>query len=199
MKLSRIICVVISAAIATTAYCQSKPTREVKMPTESNLGTKNTDYQSLNTGFFMAGEASAAWSLNSGKDNLGYTELDVTGGYRFNEFLRVGIGLGARYYIDNNNVRTVAHDWGMPLYLNARGNFIPTNYRNAVPFWSVDFGTTFPDGVMFRPSVGVRVGSERSAFVASIGYVGQNLRKFTINDGKHSFYSFINLKLGYEF
>lgn len=200
MKTSRILMAFIAiASLTVTVYGQSKPTREVKMPTERNLSAKQTDYQELNKGFFMAGELSGGWSLNSGKSNLGFTELDATGGYRFSEYLRVGVGIGARVYFDNKDIRNMSHKWGMPLFLNLRGNFIPTDYREVIPFWSIDAGTTFPDGAMIRPTVGIRVGAPRSAFIASIGYLGQNLRTCVTPDKKHSFYSFITLKLGYEF
>jgi len=199
MNKRHFLAILMAGILCISSFAQSKPTREVKMPTERNLGINQTDYQNLETGFFMTGELSGGWSLNSGKSNLGFTELDATGGYRFSQFLRVGIGIGVRYYIDNKDVRRMSHDWGMPLFLNLRGNFIPDDYRDVVPFWSVDAGATFPDGAMFRPSVGIRVGSPRSAFVASVGYLGQNIRTLSINDKKHSFYSFITLKLGYEF
>ena len=84
----------------------------------------------------------------------------------------------------------------MPLFLNLRGNFIPTGYRDVVPFWSIDFGTTFPDGVMFRPTLGIRVGQQRSAFTVALGYLGQHFK--SLPDAP-DFYSGITLKLGYEF
>lgn len=181
------------------AAAQSKPTRDVKMPTERHEGIVVKDYVEYDRGFFMSGELSGAWSLNSGRDNLGLVELDATAGYRFSDFFRAGIGIGARRYIDSDHVRYMSHDWGMPLFVNIRGNFVPTDYRTVVPFWSVDVGTTFPDGVMVRPTVGIRVGEKRSAFVASVGYLGQDIRTLPVNDKKRTFYSFITLKLGYEF
>lgn len=196
---------IILAAIAFAAMCvpaadaQSKPTREVKMPTEHGLGVTQTNYQDKTTGFFMAGEAVGGYSLNSGKDNFGFAEIDATGGYRFSEFFRAGIGLGVRRYFNDESARHMHHQWGMPLFVNFRGNFISTDYRNAVPFWSIDFGGSFPDGAMIRPTVGVRVGQQRSAFIASIGYMGQNIKTLVNPDKKHSFYSFIAIKLGYEF
>lgn len=186
-------------AMIANGLAQSTPTRVVKMPTEGNLGVNQTDYSDLSKGFFMAGEVSGGIAVNSGANNLSFTELSATGGYRFSEYLRVGIGIGARYYIDNKNVRYMSHDWGLPLFVNVRGNFIPTVYRNVVPFWSMDLGTSFPDGVMVRPTVGIRVGQERSAFVASIGYMGQNIRTRFYPGKDHNFKSFITLKLGYEF
>lgn len=181
------------------AFAQNANGRQIRMPSEGAMNVSQNDYTSYEKGFFMSGELSGGYSLNSGKENMGFTEIDATGGYRFSEFLRAGIGLGARVYIGANNARYVAHKWGLPLYINLRGNFIPMAYRNAVPFWSVDAGTTFPDGVMVRPTVGVRIGQNRSAFIASIGYLGQNIRVLHEMNVKHDFYSFITLKLGYEF
>lgn len=77
------------------AAAQSKPTRDVKMPTERHEGIVVKDYVEYDRGFFMSGELSGAWSLNSGRDNLGLVELDATAGYRFSDFFRAGIGIGA--------------------------------------------------------------------------------------------------------
>lgn len=178
-------------------YAQSKPTRDVRMPSETGLGEGYKDYFSYDRGFFAAGELSGGVSLQSAKKTVGFTELDAVGGYRFCDFLRVGAGLGVRYYING-----FKHDWGVPLFLNVRGNFISNQYYNVVPYWSFDIGNTFPDGLMVRPSIGIRVGQKRSAFVASIGYMGQNMLKARATEDtkkKSAFYSFITLKIGYEF
>lgn len=181
-------------------FSRSRPTRQVKMPTETGMGSHGSNYLQYSEGFFMAVEASGGYSLNINRPNFGYAELDVVGGYRFSEYLRAGIGLGGRYYANNVDARNTSSRWGLPLFLNLRGNFIPGEYRDVVPFWSADIGTTFPDGVMFRPSIGIRVGQERSAFILSVGYLGQSIR--TYGNGEHAdhpFYSFITMKLGYEF
>lgn len=188
------------------ALAQQNPThesRQVSMPTEKNLGVKSTDFAMQTQGFFCAAEASYAYSITHHRSGIQYGELDFTAGYRFDDFLRVGAGLGARNYFENKG-RAMSHDWGLPLYVHARGNFMGNAYRDVVPFWSCDLGTTFPDGFMFRPTVGIRVGQPRSAFVASIGYVGQQIREYkSIKDGKptvnHPFVSFLTVKLGYEF
>ena len=93
------------------------------------------------------------------------------------------------------------HAWGLPLFLNVRGNIIPTDYYDVIPYWSMDIGTTFPDGFMIRPSIGIRVGQPRSAFLLSVAYVGQQIREFAPvgNGTEHNFKSFISLRLGYEF
>lgn len=177
---------------------------DVRMPHEGNLGVKLHDYAKYDRGFFCAGEFSGAYSPSASEKSLTFTELDFVGGYRFNEYIRTGLGLGARWYINPGNYRAMNHDWGMALFVNARGNMIPNEYHDVVPFWSVDFGGVFPDGVMFRPAVGIRVGQQRSAFIVSLGYVLQQIRTYkNPSEGNfdidHKARSFMTLKLGYEF
>ncbi|MDE7153964.1 MAG: hypothetical protein K2O00_05920 [Muribaculaceae bacterium] len=178
--------------------------RDVKIPTESNLGITQTDYSQLKTGFFCVGQVATAYTFNAKPLSIGFTDLEGIAGYRFSDYLRAGVGIGVRYYYNVNDVRNMSHKFGMPLFLDLRGNFIPNDYRNVVPFWSVDLGATFPDGVMFRPSIGARVGQPRSAFIVSLGYVGQNIRTYTDEVGTtgksaHKFASGVSLSIGYEF
>lgn len=162
---------------------------------------KQADYTSAGSGFWMAAEASAAYSFRLFNSNFGYTEIDAVAGYRFNEYVRVGLGLGARYYFDNNKVRSTLSEWAFPIFLNVRGNFIPTRYRDVVPYYSFDIGVTVRDGFMLRPTVGLRVGRERSAFLVGLGYVGQDLSTYSRDNLRKTrrFVNFITLKLGYEF
>lgn len=200
MIMRRITAIAAMALTLLPLYSQSKPTREVKMPTESNLGVKLHDYNHYKQGVFCSAELSGAYSPSASSKNIGYTELDIVGGYRFNDFLRLGVGLGARLFIDSSYYRVMNHNWGMPVFINARGNLIPNDYLDVVPFWTVDFGAEFPDGVMIRPCVGIRVGQPRSAFIASIGYVGQQIRCYSkAFEITHKMRSFITLKIGYEF
>lgn len=164
--------------------------------------TKN--YSSFDTGFWIAAEAVGAYSCRLYNSNFGLTEIDVTAGYRFNEYLRVGLGLGARYYFDNNKVRYYSSEWAMPIFANIRGNIIPTNYRTTVPYYSFDIGGTVRDGFMIRPTIGLRIGQPRNAFLLGLAYTGQSLKGFEFSPenkrlSKQRFVSFITLKLGYEF
>lgn len=174
-----------------------------RLPEVDGKAQQYNEYTDNHTGFWIAGEASTAYSCRLFNSNFGYTELNAVGGYRFNDYLRLGIGIGARYYFDNNKVRTDLSEWAFPVFFNIRGNFIPSNYRNVVPYYSLDVGGTIRDGFMVRPTVGLRVGRERSAFLVGLGYVGQNLTTWQVSDARAGentkFVSFITLKLGYEF
>lgn len=194
-KICLLTAVLLGAAVS--AVCQSKPTRDVTLPTDRGLAPAIVDYQDMDRGFFATGEVSGAVTVEPHRSAIGFTELDAIGGYRFSEFLRAGIGIGARSYFSHPD-----HTWALPLFVDLRGNFIPTRYRDVVPFWSFDIGTTFPDGFMFRPTVGIRVGQQRSAFTASFGYLGQTLRTGREPESRNAlrrYYSFLTLKLGYEF
>lgn len=172
-----------------------KPT----IPSEYNPGDY-VDYTEFEKGFWCAVELVGAYSCHIENDNGALTELDIVGGYRFNEYLRIGLGLGARYYIENEKIRYSDIKWSFPIFANVRGNIIPSEHRTIVPFYSVDLGGTVRDGFMIRPTIGVRFGDPRSAFTVGITYLGQTL-KAPKEAGSYSrdYTSFVGIKLGYEF
>lgn len=175
----------------------------VIIPTETGLGPKYINSASLNTGFFFSPELNLAYSVSSA-NNFGLAEIDVTGGYRFGEYFRAGLGLGVRVYINSGDYRVAPSNFAMPLFVNFRGNFIPSDYRTIVPYWSVDTGVVFPDGFLFRPSVGIRIGQERSAFLLALTYTGNAIRTRDFKNIPdlpiiHRYRSFLGLKFGYEF
>lgn len=173
----------------------------VKIPYERGK-QEHKNYSTYSSGFFFAIEGNGGYSLNLSGNNIGFGEVDFVGGYRVNEFFRIGAGFGPRYYFGPERARLNVARWGMPLYLNIRGNFIPSEYRDCVPYYSIDCGTSFPDGIMFRPTIGVRIGEPRSAFLLGVSYTGQQLKNADLDkDGKlkHKFTSFLSIKIGYEF
>lgn len=155
-----------------------------------------SDYSVSGTGFWAAAQLSGAYSAFLGKHNTPITELDAVVGYRFNQWLRVGVGIGARYYIENSRLRDNSVKWSMPLYLNVRGNILDDTYRTVVPYYSVDLGGAVRDGFMARPTIGLRIGQPRSSFLVGVTYTAQKLRYVT---GSNRFVSFVGLTLGYEY
>lgn len=174
----------------------------VKIPYERGK-SEHKAYSKFDQGFFFAVEGNGGYSLNLSGTNIGFGEIDFVGGYRVNDYFRIGAGFGPRYYFGPENARFNVARWGMPLYLDIRGNFIPNEYRNIVPYYSLDLGTSFPDGLMFRPTIGIRVGEARSAFLLGVSYTGQNLKNADFDKAKgtfkHKFTSFLSIKIGYEF
>ncbi len=168
---------------------------DVITPEESSR-RKYVDYEDNDKGFWWAAELSGGPSVFYEKANLGHTQLAIVGGYRFNDFIRAGIGLGARYYIDNKKVRAKSNAWSFPIYANLRGNFMPQDVRRVVPYWSVDVGGTIRDGFFFSPTLGVRFGGKRSNMLVGISYTGQTMDTKWESD---KMVSLLSAKIGYEF
>ncbi len=160
------------------------------------------DHSTMDNGFYFAAESNTGVSIRPGSSNLGFEELDLIGGYRVNTYFRLGLGLGARYYWNNEKVRWHGdRDWTMPLFADFRGEFMPRAYRTVTPYWNMQIGANLGDGFMIRPTIGMRIGERRSAFLLALSYTGQSLKGI---DKEHycseqKFMSFISIKLGYEF
>ena len=150
--------------------------------------------------FWISAEAIGGYSLRIGAHNLGMAEVDVSAGYRFNEFLKAGIGLGPRFYFDQQYLRYTNARWSMPLFLTARGNIISQQYRQATPWWGLEIGGAIKDGFMLRPTIGLKFGEFRHNFTIGVSYMGQNMKGYT-NDFrlKNRFVSMICLRIGYEY
>ncbi len=174
-----------------------------KLPQGKN-NNAYVEYSSYEQGFWYAVELQSGYSCNINKYNVAMVELNIVGGYRFNEFFRAGLGIGGRYYINNEKVRYSDINWAMPIYLNVRGNIIPSESRTVVPYYSFDIGGTVRDGFMFRPTIGVRFGEPRSAFLLGLSYMGQSLKSYKSDTNNviipnRKYNSFVTLKIGYEF
>lgn len=188
------------ATLALTSFIASAQQNEIKRLPKVDTTSAYKEYDTNATGFWIAAEASAGYSCRLQGSNISFAEVDVTAGYRFNDFLRLGLGIGSRRYFDNHSLRAESIKWSFPLYANVRGNIIPSQYRSVVPYYSVDAGVAIHDGFMFRPVLGLRIGRERSAFLVGVGYLGQNIRVFDSATHKtNKFLSFATLRLGYEF
>lgn len=160
--------------------------------------TTYSEYYQYEKGFWFGFDLYGGISTNIGGSNGGLTELDFTAGYRFNEYVRVGAGIGARYYINNGNIRGRSVEWSFPIYANVRGNILPAYERRVVPYYSFSVGGALRDGVLVRPTIGARFGDfKRSAFLLGLSYVGQSLKRPDDNGDK--FQSFVALSVGYEF
>lgn len=193
---------IISAVVLGAASVSAQENKVNRIP-EKGHDVNQEQYTDYDRGFWIAAEALGGYSAHLEGHNMGVAEIDVTAGYRFNEFLKVGAGLGARYYIDQKNLRRHSSNWGMPIYLSARGNMMYGKYRKVVPWWGFDLGGSVRDGFMMRPTVGIRIGEPRQAFTLGFSYMGQNIGCWKIEEGgtvkADKFTSFFCLRLGYEF
>ena len=142
------------------------------------------DYPSLNTGLWFAVQATPAFGL--GRAGGLWASADLIAGYRTGEFFKVGVGVSPRY--------DGIAGFGLPVYLDLRGNIISQESRMTVPYWNLDAGWTFfENGVYASPTVGVRVGMPRNNFIAGLTYIFQHA---TVPSG---IFHAVGVRIGYEF
>lgn len=169
---------------------------QTRMP-EIGTDKSQSSYSELNTGFWISADLEGGASLRISHKNSAIAGLNISGGYRFNEYLKVGVGFGGRYYFNNDALRYNTFEMSFPLYATVRGNFIPGEHRSVVPYYSFDLGGAIRDGFMIRPTVGIRIGDfPRNSFLVGLTYTGQELR---LPDTEKKVVSFLSLRLGYEF
>ncbi|MBQ5719576.1 MAG: hypothetical protein IIV65_03400 [Alistipes sp.] len=134
-------------------------------------------------------------------------DLNLTMGYRFNEFIMIGVGGGARFYAHQHRQRLNAekkdrgYAWSFPLYGQLRGAFISGYSRTIIPYWQLSVGYAFRDGFMVQPAVGLRFGSAvRNHFTLALGYTAQESLIYTNADKfQNGFMHMMQLKFGYQF
>lgn len=190
--MKRILLSFLAAVLSTGMYAQY---RDVKLPEKPNKPGYR-DYTNQESGFWFAIEAEGGTSVMEKKKNMQYANLTFTGGYRINEFLRVGAGFGGRAYVNNAEIRNTDRKFCMPLFANVRGNIISAYDRDGVPFWSLNVGGITDDGFFFSPTLGYSFGGLRNNFQIGISYT---LSSFKDCSNKDASYSYFGLKLGYEF
>lgn len=148
-------------------------------------------------GFFCAVEAEAGSSVYLDKRNTQPVGLTFTAGYRLNDYLRVGAGLGGRFYVNHNDVRRrYDSPFTVPLYADVRGNFVAQASREVAPYWDLRVGGIVYDGFFLSPTVGLRIGEARNAALVGLSYSFNQLRTWP---GESRGASFLLLRVGYEF
>ena len=167
--------------------------RNIVMPEKAK---GNYNIAEVDNGYWCAIEAGGGSTTMEDMKNVAMVAASFTNGYRFNQYLKVGAGIGVMYYPNSKNVRNSAGHLSVPIFLNFRGNILSDDTRMTVPFWSANVGTSVSDGAFFTPAVGLRIGEKRSAFLLSIAYTLRHLDSYPENVSN---YSGALLKLGYEF
>lgn len=190
--MKKILFLILFAANISTVFAQY---REVTLP-QKPVDKGYRDYDSESTPFWFAVEAEGATSIMEKSKNMQFATLSLTGGYRISEFLRLGVGFGSRMYVNNAEIRDNDSKFGIPVYANLRGNFVSAYDREDVPYWSVNIGGVTGDGVYFSPTIGYSFGGMRNNFLIGLSYT---LNSFKDCDKKNRTYSYLGIKLGYEF
>ena len=176
-----------------TSYGYSQ-SRDVILPQRPKSHSATT-YSFKDDGFWMAAEAEGASSIMQ-STNMQFAGLLFTAGYRFNEFLRIGAGLGTRAYVHNADFRKAKNVFAFPLFFNLRGNFISKQDRSTAPFWSMNIGGIPEEGFYANPTIGYSFGGLRNNFLIGISY---SLNTFKDYRKHNQVYNYFGIKLGYEF
>lgn len=191
MKKKFLIILLLALPTFISGYAQY---RQVNLPEKPNHpGYK--DLTAENKGFWCAFEAEGGSSIMESKPNMQFVGLTMTGGYRISEYLRLGVGFGGRMYVHNADVRDTQSKFGIPIYANARGNFISAYDRDGVPFWSFNIGGVTKEGLYLNPTIGYSFGGLRNNFYIGLSYTLSSFKDYTKNN---QMYSSFGLKIGYE-
>ena len=160
------------------------------------------DYTQRETGFWCALDLDAGSTVLLNHRNMQSVQVTYTAGYRFNEYLKVGLGVGAKYYVNNNEARRGSSNcWTFPLLVNVRGNFFSQADRSMVPYWSVNVGSAINDGFFITPTLGLRFGEQRNSWLLGISYSFNHINtdKLTAPATRVNSMSALLLHVGYEF
>lgn len=172
--------------------------QEIRLPEEPKP-LKYKDFSIENSGVWYAVEIAAASSVVLNHKNTRRSMLTFTIGYRLNEFIRAGVGLGVNCYFNGNaDVRGDVNKYTMPVYFNLRGNFLSQDVRSIVPYWSLDGGANLGDGYFVSSTFGIRIGQNRSSFLFGLNYAVGDIDTHYAEVYKNPIH-FLGFKLGYEF
>ena len=119
--------------------------------------------------------------MNTGKF---FGQFDFVNGYRFSEFLKVGVGISPRVGLST-----------IPIYVQARGNLISQEDTMFAFFWNADLGYTINSGIYASPSVGMKFGGIRHNFLIGIQYSFEGQKPKLLDQPMH----LVGLRIGYEF
>ena len=166
-------------------------TGQVQPQPEVSKRGKYTHYSDKEAGWWIALNGDFCYTFYQ-REGAFVPGFRLTSGYRFSEFIRIGMGVGVQYVtqnIGNIGKGTVF----VPIFLAARGNMFSDTHRMMAPYWNFAIGYTVPGGFTVSPEIGLRFGSHRHALTLSIGYLLQAGGK--VNGAMNT----AGLGIGYEF
>ncbi len=170
--------------------------RDVTLPPETPR-SRYYDSDRADKGFWSAAEFMAGSTLSTEDPCAQHLQLTWTVGYRFNQYIRIGAGLGGKVYVNNGpKIRAAESNWAVPFFFNARGNFMAQDDRGYSPYWSMNIGYVVKDGFFMSPTLGIRFGSKRSDFLLGVTY---SLDRVDNLPWSGKFTNSLMLTLGYEY
>ena len=153
---------------------------DVTLP-ERPKRAKYVDYSVKQTGWWCAAQLGGGFSATTGRF---FGQFDFVNGYRFSEFLKVGVGISPRIGLNT-----------IPVYAQVRGNIISQEDTMFAFFWNADVGYAINGGIYASPSVGLRYGGIRHNVLFSFYYALEGQKPETSDQPMHV----VGLRIGYEF
>lgn len=192
----------LSLLLLPVSSLMAQDNQEVVLPQRPHRA-QYVDHTQSQTGFWCAAELEGGSTVMLEHSNMQAAQFTYIGGYRLNEYFRVGVGIGVKYYFNNNSKRRgSANSCTFPLYANFRGNFLSQADRSMVPYWSVNLGTVLKDGFYLSPSVGLRFGEQRNSWLLGISYSLNHINTSKLQSPPAKCLrttSSLSLHVGYEF
>lgn len=174
------------------AFSQENAVRLPAVPNKHDY----VQYSEKNNGFWCSAGVTAGYSITSGKGAC-EVSADFIGGYRFNEYVRLGMGVSPRFLVaSHRDFPKSGQSVECPLYFDVRGNFLPQDQRMFSPYWSFDAGYTFNCGAYASPTLGLKFGGLRNDFLIGLSYV---MQQYVYKEDCMGIRNMICLKLAYEF
>ncbi len=182
-----IIAALLSVAVTTFA--------QITLP-EQPKRAKHIDYSLRESGYWIAVQLSPAFAT-TGKEQALALQCDIIDGYRFSEFLKVGIGISPRLYTNTSPsfCGKNGRPFSLPIYADVRGNFTPQADAMFAICWSADIGYAINEGFYASPFIGIRTGGIRHNFIAGLSY---SFQSHSVNDSNNPIH-LVGLRIGYEF
>lgn len=193
----RIVCAICYLCISiVSGYAQDQT---ITLPEKPARG-KYVDYSLKDSGWWIAAQITGGLATTNDNIHAGLIQVDIINGYRFSEFLKVGIGFSPRYYFSHNSFplrdkRMIFGVYSLPIYADIRGNFISQEDTMFAPYWNADLGYSIHEGLFFSPGVGLKIGSIRHNVLFGVNYTIQG---HNVNEVKGIIHIF-SIRLGYEF
>ena len=147
---------------------------------------KYVDYSIKQTGWWCAAQLGGGFATAKGSV---FGQFDFVNGYRFSEFLKIGVGVSPRFFVNGFRVGAI------PIYAEARGNFISQEDTMFAFYWNADLGYAINGGFYASPGVGMKFGGIRHNFLIGIHYAIEGQKPEVSDQPMH----LVGLRIGYEF
>lgn len=128
---------------------------------------------------------SFAYGVGVGDVALDGYNIQTVHGYRFNDHLFVGGGVGFMKYNDID-------DSVIPVFANVKGYLSNSHLVNPFASFDIGYGIRENGGVYFSPAVGINIRAfRRLGFFATVGYQYNKMMNTSLSN--------VNLRIGISF